>query len=155
MDVSWHERNHITHQLSADFLRIMKSHLKPNGIIYFNTTDSEDVIYTAAQVYRHFVRYDDFLAASDAPFDVSQPEAWANMQKFVKQPVAAMYRPGIHMRVLRHLASEPLFDLGDSYRCRSDLVMITDDNMATEFRRAKLSGGVTWSEFLARVWHSG
>jgi len=155
MDVSWHERSNVTNLLSADFLRDLKSHLLPGGVVYYNTTDSDDVIYTAAQLFRHIVRQDDFIAASDAPFAMSAQEARDNMQKFVKQPVAAQYDRDSSQRALRRIASAPLVDIGEAYRARAGLTMITDDNMATEYRRPDVAGGVRWSDFLDKVWKSG
>ncbi len=154
-DISWHERNNITNLLSANFLHILKSHLKPGGVVYYNTTDSDDVIFTAAQVFQHIVRYDNFIAVSDTPFDMSQQEVWDNMQRFVKQPIGAMNDSWIYQRAIWRLANQPLIDIGEDYRGRSGLVKITDDNMATEYRRARLTGGVTWFSFLEKVWRSG
>jgi spermidine synthase len=151
MDVSWHERNNITNLLSIDFLHILKSHLRPGGVLYYNTTDSDDVIYTAAQVFRHVVRYKDFIAVGDAPFDMRRLEAEANLQSFIEQPVAARYKMRIPQPALARLANEPLVDIADGYRRRSDLVVITDDNMATEFRRPDLTAGVPWVTFLEKL----
>jgi predicted membrane-bound spermidine synthase len=153
-DVSWHERNNITNLISANFLHILKSHLKPGGVVYYNTTNSEDVIFTAAQVFQHIVRYDNHIAVSDAPFAMSKQETWDNMQRFVKQPIRAMYDSWIYQRAFRDLANQPLIDIAVKYRGRSGLVKITDDNMATEYRRTRLTGGTTWFSFLEKVWLS-
>lgn len=151
MDVTWHKRNNATNLLSVEFLRNVKSQLKPNGVVYYNTTDSEDVIFTAAQIFKHMVRQSDFIAASDTPFSMSQQQAWSNMQKFVKPPFQAMFKNHIKRQVLKGLAYAPLVDIGETYRARSDLTVITDNNMATEYRRADFTGGVTWLEFFDKI----
>jgi spermidine synthase len=154
MNTSWHERNNITNLLSADFLQIVKSHLKPDGVIYYNTTNSEDAIYTAAQIFKHIVRYQTFIAASDSPFNMSEKEARSNIQKFIKEPMKSMYQTRIHPPLFQRLAATPLDDIADDYRNKSDLVVITDDNMATEFRRTSPKTGVPWASFLKKVWQS-
>ncbi len=155
MNTSFHGRGNITNLLSKEFLNIMKSHLKPGGVVYYNTTHSEDVIFTAAQVYKHIFLYDGFIAVSDAPFDMSEQEVWINMQKFTKHPIAAMYQSRSHLTVFRRLAAKKLIDIADDYRSRTDLVSISDDNMATEFRRVSPRGGVSWADFLKSVWQTG
>jgi hypothetical protein len=77
------------------------------------------------------------------------------MQRFVKQPIRAMHDSWIYQRAIRGLANQPLIDIAVKYRGRSGLVKITDDNMATEYRRTPLTGGTTWFSFLEKVWLSG
>ena len=133
---------------------ILKSHLKPNGVVYYNTTQSEDVIYTAASVFRHILLYDGFIAVSDEPFDMSEQEVWGHFQEFKKEPVLAMFKSRFHLYEFEELAAKQLVDIGADYRNRSDLELITDDNMATEFRRKSPKTGVTWTSFLKKVWIS-
>ena len=152
MNTSWHERNNITNLLSEEFLIIMKSHLKPRGIIYYNTTNSEDAIFTGAQVFKHVVRYESFIAAGDTPFDLSRQEVRNNLKKFNKGPMAAMQQSKIHKPVFGNLVATDLVDIAKDYRNRAGLTKITDDNMATEFRRASPVAGVSWAAFLAKIW---
>jgi hypothetical protein len=151
MNTTFHGRSNITNLLSEEFLKIIRSHLKSGGVMYYNTTRSEDVIFTAAQVYTHVVQYESFIAASDVPFDMSEQEVWINIQRFSKDPIRAMYQSRIHLPVFRSLAATQLIDIADNYRSRSDLVSISDDNMATEFRRVSPGGGVSWADFLTKL----
>ena len=66
--------------LSEEFLRLCKNHLKPHGVIYYNTTGSED---------------DSFVAASDSPFVMTPKEKRNNLLKFQNsgKPVFAKNNP--------------------------------------------------------------
>ena len=59
-----------------------RERLKPGGVLYYNTTGSDDIKYTAAQVFAHVVRYLSFIAASDSPFDMSPAERRAALARF-------------------------------------------------------------------------
>ncbi|MFA9420098.1 MAG: hypothetical protein ACERLB_08100 [Gammaproteobacteria bacterium] len=152
MNTSFHGRSNITNLLSQEFLEIMKSHLKPGGVAYYNTTYSEDVIFTAAHVYRYVLQYQNFIAVSDVPFDMSRQEIRENLRKFTKGPMAAMHQSKIHKPVFGNLVATDLVDISKAYRNRYGLVKITDDNMATEFPRQSPAAGVPWAAFLVKIW---
>jgi SAM-dependent methyltransferase len=141
MNTTWHWRNMISNLVSADFLRLCKAHLKPGGVIYYNATGSEDILYTAAREFKHVVKYSTFVAASDAPFDQTPEERRANLLRFVRRDperpgsgTVIFHRDADHRAVLEEMAHAPLPDLGEALRARTDLWLITDDNMATEFK---------------------
>src|ERR1700730_13545433 len=46
MNTSFHWRNHISNLLSVDFLRIARGRLNRGGVLFYNTTGSEDVMAT-------------------------------------------------------------------------------------------------------------
>ncbi|HEY1859694.1 MAG TPA: methyltransferase domain-containing protein, partial [Gemmataceae bacterium] len=64
MNTTYHWRSMLTNLVSADFLHLCKAHLKPGGVIYYNTTEAEDVAYTTARTFKHVVRYKNFVAGS-------------------------------------------------------------------------------------------
>src|SRR4029077_10905198 len=41
-NTSFHWRDHSSQLLSKDYLAIIKAHLQPGGVYYYNTTESED-----------------------------------------------------------------------------------------------------------------
>jgi spermidine synthase len=135
MNTTYHYRSQITNLISDDFLRICRGHLKPGGVIYYNTTESDDVPYTAARVFPHVVRYLNFVAAGDQPFDMTPAERRAALARFRHngRPVFPADDPKLQ-KLLDDLAAEPLTDVGNELRKRTDLWRITDDNMATEFK---------------------
>jgi spermidine synthase len=135
MNASFHWRNMATHVLSREFLGECRAHLRPGGVVYYNTTESDDVAYTAACVFPHVVKYVNWVAASDAPFDVSPAERRAHLLDFRRggRPVFDVNDDQLRA-VLDAMAGERLDDVGESLRSRHDLRLITDDDMATEFR---------------------
>jgi spermidine synthase len=82
MNTTFHWRSNITNLVSQEFLGLAKQHLKPGGVIYYNTTGSPDIIYTAARVFRHVITYGTFVAASDAPFVLTEEQKLANFSAF-------------------------------------------------------------------------
>lgn len=67
MNTTWFWRSHNTNLLSTEFMEILRAHLLPGGLVYFNTTSSPDVQKTAATVFPYALRVYNFIAASDAP----------------------------------------------------------------------------------------
>jgi len=134
LNTSYHWRSQVTNILSEEFLQMVRAHLKPGGVFYYNTTGLPDIAHTAANVFPHVVQVINFVAASDAPFDLSREERAANLERFVEdgQPTFAA-SPQLVKRG-EELANWPLPELATTLRNRSDLWSITDDNMASEFR---------------------
>lgn len=67
MNTSFHWRNHITNLLSVDFLHIVREHLRNKGVIFYNTTHSDDVAATGLSVFPYALRLSTCLALSDSP----------------------------------------------------------------------------------------
>ncbi len=132
---TFHWRSHSTQLLSLEFLRICQSHLNPGGVVYLNTTGSSDVRFTVGQAFRYVVPVGNFVAASDAPFDLSPDERRRSMLAFDapwgSESEALTAKAREHLLAL---ASRPLEDEGPALRARRDLRVVTDDNMATEFK---------------------
>jgi spermidine synthase len=128
MNTSIHWRNNSTNVLSREFLELCKAHLKPGGIVYYNTTGSAETVYTAAQVFKHVAVFNKMVAAGEAPFAMTRGQKQANLARF---------RPALNAGVRERLAAFPIKDLGEDLRAQSDLHAVTDDNMWPEFK----SGG--------------
>lgn len=135
MNTTYHWRSYITHLVSEEFLKLCKNHLKPGGVMFYNATGSEDILFTAARVFKFIARYDSFVAVSDRPFSMTVEEKRRNLLKFQNsgKPNLTESDPALR-HVLENLATHDLSDKADEFRKRSDLWFITDDNMATEFK---------------------
>lgn len=132
MNTTFHWREGSTNLLSADFLRICKGHLNRGGVLYYNATDSEDVIYTAARVFRYVVRVKpNLVAASDVPFGMTPAEIRQNMLRFRQNNVPDLNDAA----TLQRLENADISDKGEELRANRSLVLVTDDNMATEFKK--------------------
>jgi predicted membrane-bound spermidine synthase len=134
LNASYYWRSQITNIISRDFLLMVRSHLKPSGVFYYNTTGLPDNARTAASVFKHVVQVVNFVAGSDAPFDMSEEERADNLDRFIEDGQATFMASPKLMKRGKELASWPLPDMGPALRHRTDLWLITDDNMASEFR---------------------
>jgi spermidine synthase len=135
MNTTYYWRSNATNLLSVEFLELTRQRLKPGGVIYYNATGSRDVVYTAAHVFKHVTLFSTFVAASDAPFDLSYEERRANLLQFRRDDGAAVFdQDAQHRAELERLASAPLLELHDAILKRRELWKITDDNMAVEFK---------------------
>ena len=75
MNTTWNWRGHSTNLLSVEFLELARAHMLPGGLLYYNTTSSQDVKKTAATVFPHALRVWNFIAVSDSPFSFDK-ERW-------------------------------------------------------------------------------
>lgn len=147
---TWHWRSGATHILSAEFLRELKGHLAPGGVAYFNTTGSYDVLYTAAGAFRHVVQVTNFVAASDAPFDMTAAERREAMLTIIAPDGRPRIRGAHAERTLDDFLEAASDEMAPALRRANDLWNITDDNMATEFRAN--GAGKWWRDLPTRVW---
>jgi len=156
-NTTWHWRSQATNLLSADYFRLCKKHLKDGGVLYVNTTYCDDIPYTAATVFRHVVRYSNFIAASDATFSLTPQQIRQNLMLF-KVNGAPYFdsKDARRQHVVDELAAADLTDLGPALRQRSEFRVITDDNMATEYKQVSwFDAQHTWRGLLQRVSGAG
>jgi spermidine synthase len=128
MNTTYYWRSNATNLLSVEFLELARQRLKPGGVIYYNATGSRDVVHTAAHVFKHVTLFSNFVAAGDAPFDLSYEERRTNLMQF------GLVQDARHRAELERLASVPLLEVHDSISRRRELWKITDDNIAVEFK---------------------
>jgi SAM-dependent methyltransferase len=147
MDTIYYWRAHATNLLSVEFLDLARELLKPGGILYYNTTFSWDAQRTGAEHFPYAVRFGPFMAVSDSPIPVD-PERWRNIllrYRLEGRPILDPSKPedrDLLRDILGHAATLP----GDTYvsegmETRENILrrtegrrIITDDNMATEWR---------------------
>jgi spermidine synthase len=147
MNTSWHWRGHSTNLLSSEFLELVRAHLAPGGLFYFNTTSSEDVKKTAATVFPHALRVYNFVAVSDSPFwfDKDRWRTTLTTMKIDNRPILDLSTETDRL-VLDELlgfadtVNGPPKGEGlekrESFLAQADAAgarVITDDNMATEW----------------------
>jgi spermidine synthase len=147
MDTIYHWRAHATNLLSVEFLNLARSMLKPGGVIYFNTTFSDEAERTGAVTFPYAYRHALFMAVSDSPIKVDKAR-WrrvlenytlegkrifnledAGDRKILEDVLAlADTLPG-NTYVTRGMESRE-----NILRRTQGLPIITDDNMVTEWR---------------------
>lgn len=153
MNSIYHWRGQATNLLSEDFLRLCQKRLKPGGFVYYNSTGSDDVFYTAAHVFKMVGAKSNIVIGGDTRLPSTKDERRQRLLKFHVDGVPlfggkvalkevadrigndkADYLARLP-KVVDDLADFDPGDWGDHYRKRDDLWLITDNNMATEFRK--------------------
>lgn len=148
MNTTWNWRAHSTNLLSVEFLELVRARLAPGGILYFNTTSSEDAMMTAATTFPHALRVYNFIAVSDAPISFDK-ERWRRVLTTTKidgVPIVADDEDGRRfvdeMMTYPDTLNGPPQDRGlearESVLARAEAAgarIITDDNMVTEWRK--------------------
>jgi len=72
---TFHWRNHSTTLLSRDFYQLVRQHMNPGAVYYFNSTESNETMATALSVFPYSLRVINFLAVSDSPIHLDR-DAW-------------------------------------------------------------------------------
>ncbi len=72
---TFHWRAYSNNLLSREHLRLAREHLRPGGIVAWNSTFSADVLATAESVFRHTERRGSFVYGSDTAFGRPRADA--------------------------------------------------------------------------------
>ena len=109
-------------------------HLKSGGVVFYNTTGSDDVVRTAAEVFKYVTMVGNFVAASDSPFNINSEQRRANLLRFKDDNGSPTFlRTAAFRSELERLVKMELPELGEKMRSSKKFDVITDDNMASEF----------------------
>ena len=149
-NISYFWRDHTSHLLSVEFLRLIRSHLNPGGVYFFNTTESDDAVATGLSVFPYGIRVLNFLAVSDSPLVVDKQRWMAVLERY-RIDGKPVFDPGHARAVLVLQAYSALADtvsyapryMGmeatESLRARTrDRLVFTEDNMGWEWRSADI-----------------
>jgi spermidine synthase len=132
-----------------------QGHLKEGGVLYYNTTRSEDSVFTAAKVFKSVTTYGRFVATSDRPFAAASEERRQSLLKFQVNGRAKLDGRDTALRtVLEEMTASDLLDQAEEIRGRADLQVVTDDNMLTEFKttHSKIARLYRWYD-PAKAWN--
>lgn len=144
-------RSHSTNLMSVEYLQLVRHHLSPGGIYYFNTTDSPHAVKTAFTVFPFGLRFRNFVAVSDAPIHLDRTR-WADALaewQIDGRPVLDLNLEPDRQR-LASLDAETTVGSGPEAELEKretalarlqNARVITDDNMATE-----------WEQVFPRLW---
>jgi spermidine synthase len=147
MNASFYWRDHLSNLLSTDFLQIVRTHLRPHGVFFYNTTGSDDVVATGLAVFPHALRVYNAIALSNSPL-VFDRERWRSVllsYTIDGKRVVDANSPA-EMRRLDEIVnladgppvggSKPIEGNDEMRRRLRDRhnVIITDDNMGVEWR---------------------
>ncbi|HKB96205.1 MAG TPA: hypothetical protein VKB94_05105, partial [Rhizomicrobium sp.] len=142
-------RSNAANVLSMEFDRLAQAHLKPDGVYFFNATDSKRVERTGCKSFKYGYRVFNHMLVSDVPFDLNVDRWRKTLLAYTidGNPALHMDRPtdvAVLRRALNMATGANSNSLGADKRqmesCSSilsrtrDLQVITDDNMGTEWR---------------------
>ncbi|HEY3930446.1 MAG TPA: hypothetical protein VGL89_18885 [Candidatus Koribacter sp.] len=151
MNMTFHWRANATNLLSREFLELVRLHLEPGGAHFYNTTSSLEAFATAVAVFPHAVRIGNFIAVSDQPL-VFQPDRWRQRMANYFIDGHPVLDPAVQAddRFVNSIAATAEFvarnpndpralffeDESNLRRRLQGRTVVTDDNMAVEWRNA-------------------
>lgn len=146
MNTTYHWRDHTSNLLSIEFLQLIRKHLNPGGIHFYNTTFSIETLLTGVNVFPYSLRVVNFLAVSDSPIELNK-QRWREV--LLKYQIDG--KPVFNLSIAEHrerleevlslvdtasVVDPPGFamEFGKSVQARYHGIRITtDDNMGTEW----------------------
>ena len=146
MNTTHNWRSNASNLLSVDFLQLIRQHLNPGGVHFYNTTGSDEVMATGVRVFPYGMRLVNLLVVSDTPLQLNA-QRWLDVLVHYKidgKPVFDLSQEQ-HRRRLdevlqltttmdRTLPTLFTLESADHIRARtSQARIITDDNMGTEW----------------------
>ena len=145
-NATFYWRNHASDLLSVEYLELVRRHLNPGGVYYYNTTGSDDAVATGLRVFRHGLRVLSFLAVSDSPIEVNK-DRWISILRQYKIDDRLVFDPAqsqseatlaTYMALTDSLQQPPVskgLETSESLNARlGKRLIITDDNMGGEWR---------------------
>jgi spermidine synthase len=135
---TFHWRAHATNLLSEEFVALVRSHLRPGGLYYFNATGSDRAAQTAASAFSHVLRLANCIAASDAPL-AFDPAAWRRALRGARVSGHPVFEHGEHSERAALARIAELTEPEARLRARvARARLLTDDNMGSEWRAPAL-----------------
>jgi predicted membrane-bound spermidine synthase len=148
-NTTWYFRANAANLLSTDFLELIKRHLRPGGVFFYNTTNSARVQRTGCLAFPHGARFSNHMVVSESPI-VWDFERWRRTLEAYRidgQPVLHLDRSE-DRAALDQLISFEASMQNDAIPgaqktiepCTEILVRtdgkkpVTDDNMGSEWR---------------------
>ncbi len=141
-------RANTSNLLSVEFLQMLRKHLEPGGVAYYNTTWAPGAMMTGVTVFPYAMRISNCLAVSDSPltfdrtvlraaltnytidgrrvFDLSKPEDREQLEQIVSLKDASQEPAG---RGVEAMLEDRASLIGRLKGAR----LITDDNMGAEW----------------------
>jgi spermidine synthase len=147
-NTTWHFRANVTNLLSAEFLALVKDHLNPGGIFFYNTTDSSRVQRTGCLGFAHGARFTNHMVVSSTPvaWDFSRwrrtLEAYRIDGRLLFDPASSKDQAALD-RLMSMEASlapgrarqgDPIEPCPDILARTAGQSLVNDDNMGSEWR---------------------
>jgi SAM-dependent methyltransferase len=147
-NTTWHFRANISNLLSTEFLELIKQHLAPGGVFFYNTTDSARVQRTGCIAFADGARFLNHMVVSPSPigFDFARWREVLEAYRIDGRPIFDLTNAEDRAELDRLQSWEGSVTAGGPTApiepCRSILArtagvrLVTDDNMGSEWRYA-------------------
>ncbi|MEA2936947.1 MAG: hypothetical protein QOC56_451 [Alphaproteobacteria bacterium] len=147
-NTTWHFRANVTNLLSREFLDLVRGHLNPGGVFFYNTTDSDRVQRTGCLAFAHGARFTNHMVVAATPIDFDFAR-WRRVLESYRIDGRAIFDParGEDGAVLDRLISmqaslapgeiareRPIERCPDILARTAGKRPVTDDNMGSEWR---------------------
>jgi len=148
-NTTWYFRANSANLLSSEYLALVKTHLNPDGIFFYNATDSDRVERTACLSYPYGARFTNHMLVSLSPL-VWDFKNWRNTLEAYKidgRPVLNLANEAGRKRMDELMSLQTSFTLkggtGEKQPIESctqilartaSRMPVTDDNMGSEYR---------------------
>jgi len=142
-NTTWHFRANVTNLVSAEFLDLIKRHLNPGGVFFYNTTDSARVQRTGCLAFADGARFLNHMVVSATPirWDFERWRRTLEAYRIDGRPVFDMSRSEDRAELDRLQASlaadnapRPIEACPDILARTAGEQPVTDDNMGSEWR---------------------
>ena len=147
-NTTWYFRASVTNLLSVEFLDLVRQHLNPGGIFFYNTTGSDRVQRTACQTFAYGARFTNHMVVSDTPiaWDFQRWQRILASYRIDGQPVFDLARDQDRAELDRltswqsslapastHTLDRPIEPCPDVLARTTGKLAVTDDNMGSEW----------------------
>ena len=140
-NTTWHFRANITNLLSSEFLALVKQHLNPGGILFYNTTGSRRAQRTACTGFAHGARFTNHMVVSDTPIDWNYAR-WKTVLRDYRidgkaefDPTDAADQARIDEIMNEYRRGGPMVEeCPEVLSATRGSALMTDDNMGSEWR---------------------
>jgi spermidine synthase len=148
-NTTWYFRASVTNLLSVEFLDLVRRHLNPGGVVFYNTTDSARVQRTGCLSYAYGARITNHMLLSDSPiaWDFQRWRQRLVNYRIDDLPIFDLTRAPDRAEIAQYVAWQGSLDpqeaanIGRPIEPCPDLLArtagqrpVTDDNMGSEWR---------------------
>lgn len=144
-NTTWHFRASVTNLLSVEFLDLVRQHLNPGGIVFYNTTESGRVQRTGCTAFPYGARFTNHMVLSDKPiaWDFARWRKTLETYRIDGRPVFDLGRQtdraiidqlaGWQASLTSTAPDRPIEPCPGVLKRTAGLRLVTDDNMGSEW----------------------
>jgi spermidine synthase len=147
-NTTWYFRANVTNLLSAEFFALVKDHLNPGGIFFYNTTDSARAQRTGCLVFGEGARFTNHMVVSSAPI-AWDFQRWRRTLEAYRIDGYPQFNPALgednvlldqaeamaaSLTSTAPYAERPIEPCSDVLTRTAGKEIMTDDNMGSEWR---------------------